>query len=422
MSVRENWPVVRLEAHVDLLTGHPFKSVSFTDNPLDIPLVKGDNVQQSFIDWSRAKRWSTQAVSGLDKYWLQVGDVVLAMDRPWIEAGLKFAWIKSTDPKALLVQRVSRMRGINGLRTDYLRYLIASPAFTDYIKPIVTGVTVPHISPGQIKSFQFLLPPENVQDCVAAFLSAYDDLIENNTRRIAVLEEMARRIYEEWFVHFRYPGHEQAQKVETELGLVPEGWDCGAFTDLIEVMGGGTPKKDVAEYWDGSIPFFTPRDAPDCAYTLDTLAHISELGLSKCSSKKYPKNTVFITARGTVGKLALASRDMAMNQSCYALKGRDGYGQMYTYLTAQAAVLGLKAKSHGSVFDTIITDTFRLMRIVKPPVDLAVKLESIVEPMLSLSLKLSLKNANLRQTRDLLLPRLISGELDVSTLVLPDSE
>ena len=265
------------------------------------------------------------------------------------------------------------------------------------------------------------LPSLTEQRRIASILSAYDDLIENNTRRIAILEEMGRRIYEEWFVRFRFPGHKGVRMVESELGLVPEGWQCGAFTDLADVLSGGTPKKAEPEFWGGTIPFFTPTDAPKRAYVLDTEAHITDAGLVRCASQLYPKDTVFITARGTVGKLALAASGMAMNQSCYALKSRSGYGQVFLYLATQGVVGELKAKSHGAVFDTIIMDTFRLMRIVKPPVELATRLESLVRPLFALSLTLSCKNANLTVTRDLLLPKLISGELDVSAMPEPEA-
>ncbi len=131
---------------------------------------------------------------------------------------------------------------------------------------------------------------------------------------------------------------------------------------------------------------------------------------------------MFITARGTVGKLALAASSMAMNQSCYALRARDGYGQLYLYQATMAAVAELKARSHGAVFDTIIIDTFRLMKAAKPPVDLANKFNELARPMFDQLLNLQTSNGNLRAQRDLLLPKLISGEIDVSNMGEPPEE
>jgi len=153
------------------------------------------------------------------------------------------------------------------------------------------------------------------QKKIAAILSAYDDQIENNKRRIALLEKMAEEIYCEWFVRFRFPGHDQVKMVKG----VPEGWEQKPSIEIFEVLSGGTPKTDVSRFWGGELPFFTPKDAGTNIYVLDTEKTITEKGLESCNSRLYKKDTIFITARGTVGKIVLAHRDMSMNQSCYAL-------------------------------------------------------------------------------------------------------
>lgn len=286
----------------------------------------------------------------------------------------------------------------------------------------LAGATVDRIPLTLFPEFPVNLPPLPVQRRIASILSAYDDLIENNTRRIAILEEMARRLYEEWFVKFRFPGHEEATFKESELGWIPEEWLCVPFTNIADVMSGGTPKKSEKSFWGGSIPFYTPKDAPTAFYSLSTADSITESGLAKCNSRLYPKDTVFITARGTVGKTALASRGMAMNQSCYALRAKDGYGQLFLFLALREAVHELRTRSHGAVFDTIIVDTFKHLNVVAPPSALAGQFESRVKEVFDLVLNLQRRNANLRAQRDLLLPKLISGEIDVSDMPLPDEE
>src|SRR5690554_4650030 len=247
------WREVQLGDHVDLLTGYPFKGKQFTQDDNDIRLLRGDNVAQGFLRWNEAKRWSREEYEAYSSCHLQKGDVILAMDRPWISAGLKYAWIKDSDLPCLLVQRVARLRGTDGLLTDYLRYVIGSHDFTNHVLSITTGVNVPHISGRDIKAFRFKLPPEPVQERAVSILSAYDDLIENNTRRIEILEEMARRLYEEWFVHFRFPGHEEVSFKESELGEIPEGWEVTSVKPLIKRLKNGTvyKQKDVEE--SGSI-------------------------------------------------------------------------------------------------------------------------------------------------------------------------
>ena len=146
------WPKAKLDDHIDFLSGFAFKSKHYSDAREDIRVLRGDNCGQGFIRWENAKRWPSEEYSEFEKYHLQLDDVILAMDRPWISAGLKYGWITEADLPCLLVQRVARMRGINGLDTGYLRALIGSPDFTNYVIAITTGVNVPHISGPDILS------------------------------------------------------------------------------------------------------------------------------------------------------------------------------------------------------------------------------------------------------------------------------
>ena len=266
-----------------------------------------------------------------------------------------------------------------------------------------------------LRAFPVELPPLPVQRRIAGILSAYDDLIENNLRRIQILEEMARALYREWFVHFRFPGHETTPRIASPLGSIPKGWEVVVFTEIADVLSGGTPKTDIDEYWVGDIPFFTPRDAPACFYVRDTDKHVSELGLSKCASELYPPDTVFITARGTVGKVALPSVPMAMNQSCYALRGKAGVPQRFLFLMTLQQVDYLKKNTGGATFDTIVVDTFRRMQVVSPPTDLVVRFAQKTDDIFEAINTLERQTTNLRHTRDLLLPRLVSGNLVLSS-------
>ena len=259
------------------------------------------------------------------------------------------------------------------------------------------------------------LPSLPVQRRIANTLSAYDELVENSQRRIRILESMARALYREWFVHLRFLGHENHPRAASSLGEIPEGWKVAKFTDTADVLSGGTPKTTVAEYWSGKIPFFTPRDAPDCFYVQDTEKHITELGLSKCASELYPPDTVFITARGTVGKIAISSASMGMNQSCYALRGKPGIPQRYLFLLALEQVGYLKTNTGGATFDTIVVDTFRRMQVISPSLEIIARFEECVSPMFDQINALQRQTQNLRRTRDLLLPRLLSGQIEVET-------
>src|SRR5690606_33407984 len=195
----------------------------------------------------------------------------------------------------------------------FLYYYFSSRSTIERIANLVSSSGVPHINLTVLRNFTVPVPPLRVQKHVADVLSAYDDFIENNKRRIALLEESARLLYREWFVHLRFPGHEHVPVVDG----VPEGWERVSASDAVDVLSGGTPKTSVGEFWDGDIPFFTPKDAVDVPYVGETEKSITRRGLANCNSRLYPKDTLFITARGTVGRINLAQKPMAMNQSCY---------------------------------------------------------------------------------------------------------
>ena len=304
-------------------------------------------------------------------------------------------------------------RNFKGLDSQFLFYWIGSPQGKAELQKCTIGSSQSAFTIVLLKGIEIALPPMPVQQRIATILSAYDELIENSLRRIKILEAMARGLYREWFVHFRFPGHENHLRVASALGEIPRGWEVVAFTDLADVLSGGTPKTDMPEYWNGDIPFFTPKDAPSCFYVEDAERHVTELGLSKCASALYETDTVFITARGTVGKVAMPSVPMAMSQSCYALRGKHGCTQRFLFLMTVQQVDYLKTNTGGATFDTIVVDTFRRMKVVKPPFDLIANFSAKVGALLEQVKELQRQVRNLRRTRDLLLPRLLSGQINV---------
>jgi restriction endonuclease S subunit len=193
---------------------------------------------------------------------------------------------------------------------------------------------------------------------------------------------------------------------------VPKGWQRLPFTETINVIGGGTPKTSIAEYWNGDIPWYSVVDAPahGDVFVIDTEKHISEDGLKNSSTKLLPIGTTIISARGTVGKLALAGQVMAMNQSCYGLSGKAG-DAYFTYFSTCRLVETLKQRTHGSVFDTITRDTLSGVSVIYPQKEIIDAFETVLQPVLD-RIKENLKQAQTLATlRDTLLPRLISGQL-----------
>lgn len=290
----------------------------------------------------------------------------------------------------------------------FIKYLFDA-TLQNRFKKFTQGAAQDNLSQEKLLSIELMVPCLETQSKLANILSTYDDLIENNRRRIQLLEESARQLYKEWFIRLRFPGHEQVKVVDG----VPEGWEKKTAFEAMEVLSGGTPKTEVPEYWDGNIPFFTPKDATKNVYVLDTEKTITESGLSKCNSRLYPKDTVFITARGTVGNLNLANAHMAMNQSCYALLAKPPLNQHFLYLALEAAIQEFKGRAVGSVFDAIVIETFKVIPFVVPAEQLLMQFTEAVEPIFQQTLILAIQTEKLIEARDLLLPRLMNGEISV---------
>lgn len=255
------------------------------------------------------------------------------------------------------------------------------------------------------------LPTIHIQQHIVDILSSLDAKIENNNKINAKLEEIAQNLFKEWFVDFG--PFKDGKFVESELGLIPDEWRMGLFSQTVDIMPGGTPKTDIEEYWyNGDIPFFSPKDAGTDVYCTTTEKAITNKGLNACSSRLYPKNTIFITARGTVGKVVMTACDMAMNQSNYAIKPKDSNNNYYTFLVTRSITEKLKHKSNGAVFSAIVTRDFD-ENIIIPSKDIEEKFNNLVAPLFSKIWNLLQENQRLATLRDTLLPKLMSGEIEV---------
>ncbi|MEZ5807916.1 MAG: restriction endonuclease subunit S [Zhengella sp.] len=264
---------------VDFQTGFPFRSKDYSSDGSGLRLLRGDNIAQGYLRWESAKLWPEPLSPDLEKFQLQEHDVVLAMDRPWIEAGLKYSALSLDDLPALLVQRVARLRGTTALDGRFLRYLIGSADFTEHVHNISTGTAVPHISGRDILSFEFELPPIAEQREIAAILGALDDKIELNRKTAATLEAMARALYRSWFVDFdpvrakaegRAPAHMDAATAALfpdrfgDDGL-PEGWEWSEVGNELVIMDAQRiplSKSQRAEK-KGSVPYYGATSVMD---------------------------------------------------------------------------------------------------------------------------------------------------------------
>jgi len=363
----------------------------------------------------------------------QNGDTLLARITPCLENG-KTVQVRCLDSDTVGEGSTEFivLCGIDPADDNYVYYLCRDPAFREYAIGRMEGTSGrQRVSWQAIAAYEFAFPPRIERRAAAQVLAVLDDRIALLRETNTTLETIAQALFKSWFVDFD-PVHAKQQGrepegmdastaalfpdsfEESELGLVPMGWNKLAFTDTVKVIGGGTPKTSIPEYWDGDIPWFSVVDAPTITdvFVIDTAKHISAQGLNHSSTKLLGEGTTIISARGTVGRLALVGREMAMNQSCYGLRGKadDAY---FTYFSTYRLVESLKQRSHGSVFDTITTETMKGVFVVYPDVKIIQAFETVLHPVMS-RIKTNLEQAQtLANLRDTLLPRLISGQLQL---------
>lgn len=280
-----------------------------------------------------------------------------------------------------------------------------------------------------LRSIRLPIPPIPEQRAIAHILGTLDDKIELNRRRNQTLEAMARALFKDWFVDFgpvraKMEGREpylpadlwQLFSDRLDDKGKPEGWEMQPLNALLTIIGGGTPKTTVEEYWGGGIPWFSVVDTPSASdvFVVATEKTITDQGLAGSSARLIPKGTTIISARGTVGNLAIAGCDMTFNQSCYGLRGTGSAGDYFVYLTTQQMVDQLKSMAHGSVFSTITRKTFEAIQRPVPPPTVLLAFEKLVGEWFEAILSNVEESCTLAQLRDTLLPKLISGELSIA--------
>ena len=293
----------------------------------------------------------------------------------------------------------------------FLYYYLKSPVTTKRLIGRASSSGVPHINLEVFRNFDVELPDLNTQRSVADVLTCFDDLIENNRRRVEILEEAARLLYREWFVHFRYPGHEDVKLVDSELGPIPEGWDVHSFSDLAAFVNGFAFKP---EHWlDEGLPIIKIKELKN-GVTADTPRyHGADIG------EKYfiDNGAVLFSWSADLKAYVWAHGPALLNQHLFDVRPNE-VSRLFIFHALDGRMDEFQARAQGTTMKHIKRSALREVRVALPPVELRDEFESMARPMLDLQLILSAQTQALREARDLLLPRLVSGELDVSELDL----
>jgi type I restriction enzyme S subunit len=350
-----------------------------------------------------------------------------------------------------------RLRPKSGVQIvpEYAGFYFRSWRFRCEVTAMSTMSTRASLNNEMLERLTMSLPSVDEQFVIGHILKRFDDKIELNRQMNRTLEKMAQAIFKSWFIDFdpvvwnavqagkpvpqrfaetaarywadQYAGHPGLPKeivdlfpdsfVESELGLIPEGWGVVRLLDIASLLSGGTPKTSEENYWGGKIKWASAKDVSQCSsrYLIDTERNITEAGLNNSSTKIIPKGSVVVVARGaTCGRWCVLGEDIAMNQTCYALAPNIPEQLVFLRQLVPAVIANLVLQAHGSVFDTITTRTFKTARVVLPPDNLIRALSDVLLPIEQRVLGNIYESRTLTNLRDTLLPKLISGELPLA--------
>lgn len=341
----------------------------------------------------------------------QNGDTLMARITPCLENG-KIAMASIPD-KGIGSTELFVFRGKKGITdNDFVYYFLKQDYIRDLATNSMTGASGRQRADLKfIKKIAFKLPPLPLQQKIASILSAYDTLIENNTRRIRLLEQMAENLYKEWFVRFRFPGQE---KVEMVNGL-PKGWEIKRVSNVCETIGGGTPTTTNSAYWGGDVKWVTPSDltSKNSLALLKIKGRITEEGLKKSSAKLLPPYTILMTSRASIGFFGICPNRVCTNQGFISIIPNKEIFMMYLLYTFKSRKEEIISNANGSTFLEISKGRFRKMKVMIPSEDILDTFEKRTFLMFKEVLHLEYQNTLLTRQRDLLLPRLMSGKLEV---------
>ena len=302
---------------------------------------------------------------------------------------------------------------------------------TMYLEQYDCGAANPTLNRNHIHTLSIRYPPLLIQHKIAGILSAYDDLIENNTRRIEILEEMARSLYREWFVNFRFPGHERVKMVDSELGLIPEGWVVKQLGDIVlEIIDyrGKTPKKLGSEWSESGILAISAKNIKQGKLiNLDKSKFVDEFLYKKWMKSELKVGDILMTSEAPLGELyyLVKPHKFCLSQRLYSIRVNPDIIKASILFCALYSPLiqeQIYARQSGTTVLGIRQTELRKVPLVVPPLNLQTSASQILNNFFYTTEILQEKNTNLRRTRDILIPKLISGEIDVENLNINTGE
>jgi type I restriction enzyme S subunit len=426
------WTPTKLDELIEVKHGFAFKGDFFTDEETEnFLLTPGNFAIGGGFQWGKRKFYKNGPVP--EEYVLHPGDLLVTMTDLSKQADTLgySAIVPRSSWRLLHNQRLGKIVLKNQkAEKDFLHWLMRSPDYRNEVLASCTGSTVKHTSPKKICNFSFLLPPKDEQRAIASLLRSLDDKIELNRRTNETLEAMARALFRDWFVDFgptraKMEGRDPylapdlwalfPDRLDDETGL-PDGWELSEIGREVEAVGGTTPSTKEPSFWNGGVHYWaTPKDLSRLfdPLLLDTERKITDSGLARISSGLLPIGTVLLSSRAPIGYLAIAEVPVAVNQGLIAMKCTKRLSNVFVVHWCYEKLEYIKGISGGSTFAEISKKAFRPIPVTVPSPAVRSAFNSIVQPLYA-DITLNVREARtLARTRDLLLPKLISGEISL---------
>ena len=402
---REKWSRVILRDICDSVK-YGYTS-SAKSEPIGPKFLRITDIVPNHIDWSSVPHCEINE-NDLRKYLLEKDDIVIA------RTGATTGYAKRirTKQHAIFASYLVRIRINSKYDSKYIGYVIESDEYKQFIQLNIGGAAQPHANAQILTSFPIPLPPLQTQSKIAAIISTYDDLIENNTRRIKILEDMAQTLYQEWFAHYRFPGHENVPMVESELGPIPKGWEVGELGDLAESVRRNVKTGKVEQ----ETPYFGLEHLPRKSIALSNWDFVDSINSAKLMFNK--DEILFGKIRPYLHKVGIAPLNGICSSDTIVIrpKGKECFALTLSYVFSDHFIKQATATSQGTRMPRANWEVLAKYPVMLPPLEILQKFNNFVQDLVAKIHNIIFRNKNLRQTRDLLLPKLISGEIDVSDL------
>ena len=384
-----------------------------------IPVLKVTNCKSTGFQLDNLNYLSEKSREKYKKNNLIIGDIIVATvgSHPnLIESAAGRSCIVNSQVEGFYLNQNAvciRTKDKRILSQKYLGYLCKCADFQHYIQSRGRGAANQmRIAISSIKEYSFTLPDFENQQYIADILSAYDDLIENNQKQIKLLEEAAQRLYKEWFVDLRFPGHENTKIVDG----VPEGWRVASIADICDTVGGGTPSTKIQSYYEkGDILWVTPTDITRnfSLALLDTEKKITPEGLKNSSANMLPAETILMTSRASVGFFGMCKYEVCTNQGFISCIPKRENLQMYLLFNLKSRVEEIRQKAGGSTYLEISKTVFRELKIILPKDEVLAEYQKNVHDIFDEIYCRTEMIKSLVDMRNRLLPKLMSGEVEV---------